>query len=134
MSMIPYTPALEIAFAPFSRNFGNVVITNVSAPINALQILLDLGLPIHKKIVVMEFESPYNTYTWEGLKKEKFISSYQFLEEGTENDRNQNNVATYNPAMKTLTIHWASGNAHVGRGHWIGYAKKWLDASYCFAA
>lgn len=130
MSMIPYTPALEAAFSSFSRNFGDVVIMNVSAPINALQMLLDLGLPVSKKIVVMEFEDRQNH--WYG--KEKFISSYQFLEEGTENDRNQNNVATYNPAMGTLTIHWASGKPHVGRGHWIGYAKKWLDASYCFAA
>ena len=126
--MIPYTPALEVAFAPYSRNFGDVVITNVTAPINALKILLDLGLPVSKKIVVMEFE---DTQTW---MPQKFISSYQYLEEGTENDKNQNNVATYNPAMGTLTIHWASGKSNVGRGHWIGYAKKWLDASYCFAA
>lgn len=125
--MIPYTSALEAAFAPYSHNFGDVVITKVPAPINALKILLDLGLPVHKKIVVMEFE---DNQTWN---RTKFVSSYQYLEEGTENDKNQNNVATYNPAMGTLTIHWTSGKNHVGRGHWIGYAKKWLDASFCFA-
>ena len=127
--MISYTSVLEAAFAPFPRNYGDVVITNVPAPINALKMLLDLGLPIHKKIVVMEVEDRQNH--WYG--KEKFVSSYQYLEEGTENDRTQNNVATYNPAMGTLTIHYASGKNHIGRGHWIGYAKKWLDASYCFA-
>jgi hypothetical protein len=95
--------------------------------------LLDLGLPIHKKIVVIEVESPYNSFNGGTYGKEKFVSSYQYLEEGTENDRTQNNVATYNPAMGTLTIHYASGKNHIGRGHWIGYAKKWLDASYCFA-
>jgi hypothetical protein len=126
--MIPYTPALEAAFAPFSRNFGDVVITNVPAPINALKILLDLGLPVSKRIVVVEFE---DTQTWN---RTKFVSSYQYLEAGTENDKNQNNVATYNPAMGTLTIHWSSGKPHVGRGHWIGYANKWLDATFCFAA
>lgn len=128
--MIPYTQALDAAFAPYARNYGDVVITNVPAPINALKILLDLGLPVHKKIVVNEFESPYNH--WYG--KEKFISSYAYLEAGTENERNQNNIATYNPAMGTLTIHIPSGNKTIGRGHWIGYAKQWLDASYCFTA
>jgi hypothetical protein len=126
--MIPITPALEAAFAPFTRNYGDVVITKVPAPINALKILLDLGLPVSKRIVVMEFE---DNQTWN---RTNFVSSYQYLEEGTENDKNQNNVATYNPAMGTLTIHICSGANHIGRGHWIGYAKKWLDASFCFAA
>ena len=125
--MIPYTPALQAAFAPFSRNFGDVVITKVPAPINALKILLDLGLPVHKSIVVMEFE---DNQTWN---RTKFVSSYQYLEEGTENDNIQNNVATYNPAMGTLTIHWSSGKSHVGRGHSKALVKSWLDASFCFA-
>jgi hypothetical protein len=133
--MIQITPALQAAFAPHARNYGDVVITNVPAPINALKMLLDLGLPVSKRIVVNEFETPYNHFdVWGHYGKEKFISSYAYLEEGTENDCNQNNVATYNPTMGTLTIHICSGANHIGRGHWIGYAKKWLDASYCFAA
>ena len=87
-----------------------------------------MGLPVSKKIVVMEFE---DNQTWN---RTKFVSSYQYLEAGTEGDENQNNVATYNPAMGTLIIHRSSGKSHVGRGHWIGYAKQWLDASFCFAA
>jgi hypothetical protein len=124
--MIPITPALLASFAPHARNYGDVVITNVPAPLNALKILLDMGLPVSKRIVVNEFETPYNTYTWEGMKKEMFISSYAYLEEGTDDNRIQNNVATYNPTMGTLTIHICSGANHIGRGHWKGYAKKWL--------
>jgi hypothetical protein len=130
--MIPATPALLETFAPYTRNFGDVQITNVPAPINALGILLEMGLPVSKKIVVMELESPYLAYTWNGLEKEKFISSYQYLEEVTEDESIQNNVATYNPAMKTLTIHYHNGKNVIGRGHNKNLAKNWLDASFCF--
>ncbi len=134
--MIPAPAALRAileAAPPYFRNYGDVVITNVPAPINALKILLDMGLPIHKKIVVMEFDSPYNTFNGGTYGKERFVSSYQYLEEGTENDRNQNNVATYNPAMGTLTIHYNNSKNTIGRGHSKELAKQWLDASYCFA-
>jgi hypothetical protein len=105
-----------------------VVITNVPAPINALKMLLDMGLPVSKKIVVMQFE---DDQTWN---RSTFVTSYQYLEEGTENNDIQNNVATYNPTMGTLIIHYNNGKNTVGRGHSKALAKTWLDASFCFGA
>ena len=118
--------ALLAAFAPYRNvcSLGDVAVRNVPAPLNALDILKKMGLNVSNQIVVAEFESPYWRYDWDGAKKEKFISSYHFLEAGTENQKNQNNLATYNPTMNTLTIHYHDGKDHVGRGHWIGYAKK----------
>lgn len=132
--MINITPALEAAFAPHTRNYEDVVIRKVPSPVNALKILIDMGLSISKKIVVNVFNSPYYIHTWEGMEKEKFICSYAYLEEGTEDDNIQNNVATYNPSMETLTIHIPSGSKTIGRKHGKCYAKKWMDVSDCFAA
>ena len=123
--MINLTSALIEAFAPHRNACGDVVINHVTAPINALKILLDMGLNVSPKIVVMEFEE---RGSW---KPSTFISSYQYLELGTENDKNQNNVATYNPAMGLLVIHTYRGKNTVGRGHDKNLCKKWLDASFC---
>ena len=129
--MITITPTMREKFSKYECNYGDVVIRNVPAPINAFNILLDMGLNVSPKIVVMEFDSRYLRYgAYGSMEKEKFISSYQYLEMGTENDRIQNNVATYNPEMETLTIHIRSLSEIVGRGHDKNLCKKWLDASF----
>lgn len=126
--MILYTPELKAAFAHYPRNSprGGPVIP-VRDCHEAVQVLKQHGLPVSDTVGYTEF--PVREYSSEWFNgRRDWISSYALIEAGTEKGMEQyptcvNEIATYNPDFKTLTIHCHDDKPDIGRGHWKGYLK-----------
>jgi hypothetical protein len=117
------TDTLKAAFAPHLTQQG-VYIGNVNGEMygaqgvyKAMEILRKMGLSVSDKVIVMQFESRAYYGYYNGSSANYFVSSYQFLEKGTEDSAIQNNLATYNPSMDSLVIYYHDGKDRVGRGH-----------------
>jgi hypothetical protein len=134
--MIPITPKLLEAFNRVRNpDYNNVVVKDslipAHTPVNILKFLIELGLPVSKKIAIVHVPSPYYTFDiYSPYSRHNILTSYQYFEEGTEELPVQNNIASYSVLMNILTIHFEEGyKATVGRGHDEKLVNGFIDAS-----
>ena len=124
--MILYTQELKDKLSIYPKNGprGNPVISS-PAPFNAYDTLVELGLPVSKDVFYIQLNYPNDYWGDRG-----YISSYNFIEEGTkegidDDKKHMNCIATYMPMFNHLVINCREDNEYVGIKYWIGYAKNW---------
>lgn len=123
-------------------------VLNVPAVCNAWRMLKDeFGLNVYKKAIVnkiLDSNRPFYGFNFEA--RREMIVSYDFIEEGTENDKHKNNIATWSQLTDTLLIHYhpdrtwyQQGSAIIwsnnpegkilGRPHGL-VVQEWYDVGY----
>ena len=123
-------------------------VLNVPAVCNAWRLLKEqFGLNVSKRAIVNKVLDPYYSFSfYDGYKRREIVISYDFIEEGTENDKHKNNIATWSTLTNTLLIHyhpdrtwmqWGNvicwGNNPegkiLGRPHGL-VVQEWYEAGY----